>query len=98
MNQPPNPMIANKARIAYKQAFLVLCLVSFFQIFLPGYSKAQQPTEPQDQPIDPAILKKYANQLSLSKSILQAYILNLITAKTRATSLIILLKKKYHLN
>jgi hypothetical protein len=47
---------------------------------------------------DPATLKKYVNQLSLSKSILQGYIVNLITAKTRATSLIILLKKKYHLN
>jgi hypothetical protein len=47
---------------------------------------------------DPAILKKYANQLSLSRSILQGYIINLIAAKTRATSLIILLKKKYRLN
>jgi hypothetical protein len=47
---------------------------------------------------DPATLKKYANQLSLSKSILQGYIINLITAKMRATSLIILLKKKYHLD
>lgn len=50
-------MLANKARIAYKQAFLVLCFVSFLQIFLTAYSKAQQPTEPQDQPIDPNLLK-----------------------------------------
>ena len=50
-------MFANKARIAYKQAFLVLCFVSFFQIFLHTSSKAQVPTEPQDQPIDPNLLK-----------------------------------------
>ena len=62
MNQPPNQMFANKARIAYKQAFLILCFVSLFQIFLPTVSKAQQPTEQPDQPIDPSILKNATPQ------------------------------------
>ena len=61
-------MLANKARIAYKQAFLILCFVSFFQLFLQIDCKAQQPTELPEQPIDPALLK------SLPPSALQDYL------------------------
>src|SRR5688572_14616198 len=59
-------MLANKARIAYKQAFLVLCFVSFFQIFSQTYCNAQ--TEPPAQAIDPNILKQ------ASPSALQNYL------------------------
>lgn len=68
MNQPPNQMLANKARIAYKRLYLILCFVSLFLIFLPSYSNAQQPTEIQDQPIDPNLLK------NASPSALQNYL------------------------
>ena len=68
VNQPPNPMIANKARIAYKQSFLVLCFVSFFQFFFQVHCIALQPTETQEQPIDPNILK------NASPSALQNYL------------------------
>jgi protein involved in polysaccharide export with SLBB domain len=66
VNQPPNPMIANKARIAYKQLLLILCFVSFFQFFVNTCSA--QVTDPQDQPIDPNQLK------NLSPSALQNYL------------------------
>jgi len=46
---------------------------------------------------DPAILKKYAIQLALSKGILQGYVLSLKQAKDKAVLLIALLQKKYHL-
>jgi hypothetical protein len=46
---------------------------------------------------DSVILKKYAIQLSLSKTIFQTYVLNIKEAKDKAASLIALLKKKYHL-
>ena len=46
---------------------------------------------------DSAVLKKYAIQLSLSKTIFQTYVLNIKEAKDKAASLIALLKKKYHL-
>jgi protein involved in polysaccharide export with SLBB domain len=59
-------MLANKARIAYKQAFLVLCFVSFFQIFFQTFCNAQ--TEPPEQPIDPNLLKQ------ASPSALQNYL------------------------
>ncbi|HEY2722577.1 MAG TPA: hypothetical protein VGI82_12670 [Chitinophagaceae bacterium] len=49
------------------------------------------------QTTDPAVLKRYVNMLTLSKSILQGYILNLRFASKKATSLIMLLKKAYHL-
>ncbi|MDB5223776.1 MAG: hypothetical protein JWN83_2443 [Chitinophagaceae bacterium] len=61
-------MLANKARIAYKQSFLVLCFVSFFQFFSQTYCNAQVPTEPQEQPIDPNLLK------NASPSALQNYL------------------------
>ena len=61
-------MFANKARVAYKQACLILCFISFFQIFITTCCKAQQPTEPQEQPIDPNILK------NASPSALQNYL------------------------
>ena len=61
-------MFANKARIAYKQSFLVLCFVSLFQFFFQVQCKAQQPTETQEQPIDPNILK------NASPSALQNYL------------------------
>ncbi len=61
-------MLANKARIAYKQAFLVLCFVSFLQFFSPTYGKAQVSPEPQDQPIDLNLLK------NASPSALQNYL------------------------
>lgn len=46
---------------------------------------------------DPTTIKKYAIELSLSKGILQAYILSAKEAKDKAASLITLLKTKYHL-
>jgi hypothetical protein len=46
---------------------------------------------------DPAVLKKYAIALSLSKGILQGYIISLKAAKDKAVSLIALLQKKYDL-
>src|SRR5687768_13417289 len=61
-------MLANKARIAYKQAFFILCLVSFLQIFPQSYCKAQLPTEIPDQPIDPNMIK------NLPKSALENYL------------------------
>src|SRR4028119_100224 len=61
-------MFANQARIAYKQAFLVFCLISLFQFFFPAYSKAQVPTELPEQPIDPNLLK------NASPSALQNYL------------------------
>ena len=60
-------MLANKARIAFKQAFLILCFVSLLQFFFQSYCNAQT-TEPQDQPIDPNQLK------TLSPSALQNYL------------------------
>ena len=67
MNQPPSPMIANKARIAYKQLLLIFCFGSFFQFFLQMYCNAQI-TDPQEQPIDPNLLK------NASPSALQNYL------------------------
>ena len=60
-------MIANKARIAYKQLLLIFCFVSFFQFFLQMYCNAQI-TDPQEQPIDPNLLK------NASPSALQNYL------------------------
>ena len=60
-------MIANKARIAYKQLLLIFCFGSFFQFFLQMYCNAQI-TDPQEQPIDPNILK------NASPSALQNYL------------------------
>ena len=61
-------MLANKARFAYKRLFLILLLVSFFQFSFQTYCEAQVPTEPQEQPIDPNILK------NASPSALQNYL------------------------
>ena len=60
-------MIANKARIAYKQLLLIFCFGSFFQFFLQMYCNAQI-TDPQEQPIDPNLLK------NASPSALQNYL------------------------
>ncbi len=60
-------MSANKARIAYKQLFLALCLVSFSQFFFQTNCIAQI-TDPQEQPIDPNLLK------NASPSALQNYL------------------------
>ncbi|HMG69213.1 MAG TPA: hypothetical protein VK588_16055, partial [Chitinophagaceae bacterium] len=46
---------------------------------------------------DPAIIKRYAIELSLVKGILEAYIISIKEAKDKAVSLIALLKTKYHL-
>jgi len=46
---------------------------------------------------DFAVIKKYAIQLSLSKTIFQSYVLNIKEAKDKAAALIALLKNKYHL-
>jgi len=54
-------------------------------------------SDPKLLTTDPAILKKYAIQLSLSKGILQGYVLSMKQAKDRAVALISLLKKKYRL-
>ena len=61
-------MIANKARLALKQLFIVFCLVCFFQFFFQIDCKAQLPTETQEQPIDPSLLK------GASKSALENYL------------------------
>lgn len=50
-------MFANQGRIVSKQLFLILFFISFSQIFLHTYCKAQVPTEPSEQPIDPNLLK-----------------------------------------
>ena len=60
-------MSANKARIAYKQLFIVLSLVFFFQFFFQTNCQAQVPPENQDQ-VDPNILK------NASPSALQNYL------------------------
>ena len=61
-------MLANKARFAFKQSFLFLSFVSFSLFFLQCYSNAQVPTEIQEQPIDPNLLK------NASPSALQNYL------------------------
>ena len=58
MNQPPNPMFANKRSFVYKSLFLILFSFFLSQFFLQNYCGAQQQTpETPDQPIDPNILK-----------------------------------------
>jgi protein involved in polysaccharide export with SLBB domain len=60
-------MFANKARIAIEKSFIILCLISFFQF--SGFDCiAQPPTETQEQPIDPNLLK------GASKSALENYL------------------------
>ncbi len=61
-------MFANKARVAYKRLFLILSFVSFLQFLCQIDCQAQPPTETQEQPIDPNLLK------NASPSALQNYL------------------------